>query len=148
MRGQSRRDEPTSGGGGTNGDDIFGRNATTPTAIDNAEWHMLSWTFDTTTGVLNSYFDGAQVDTFTSTDPSFAMANSASAVGSLGLKADNGIFLPAEFKLDEVWVLDQAVEASAIRSLFNNNVVPEPATLVLVSLLSAAVIGFARRRRA
>jgi hypothetical protein len=146
MRGQSRRDEPTSGGGGTNGDDLFGRNATTPAPMDDGAWHMLSWTFNTTSGELVSYFDGAQVDMFTSTDPSFAMANSASAVGSLGLKADNGIFLPADFKLDEVLILDQAVSGAAIRSLYTNNVVPEPTSWLLYLAGTAALGHFTRRR--
>ena len=145
MRGQTRRAEPSSGGGGTNGDDIFGRSATTPTAIDNGSWHMLSWTFDTSTGQLVSYFDGSQVDTFTSTDPSFAMADGASAVGSLGLKGDNGIFLPAGFLLDEVWVIENAVNAGAVRSLFNNNVIPEPASAALAAF--GLTIGTLLRRR-
>jgi len=146
IRGQVRRNEPTSGNGGTNGDDIFARTATTPAAIDDGGWHMLTWTFDTTTGELVSYFNGAQVDTFTSTDPSFAMADSASPVGSLGLKADNGIFLPADFALDEVLVLDEAISAGAVGSLFRNNVIPEPASAVLMicGMMAAAML---RRKR-
>jgi hypothetical protein len=146
MRGQSRRNEPTSGSGGTSGDDIFGRNATTP-AMDDGAWHMLSWTFDTTTGLLTSYFDGAQVDTFTSTDPSFAMADSASALGAMGLKGDNGVYLPANFQLDEVWVISGVASGEVVTNLFTANVIPEPGTYALAGLGALALGAFAWRRR-
>ncbi len=122
MRAQTRRAEPTSGGGGTNGDDIFAQNASTaPTTINDGSWHMLSWTFDTTSGLLTSYFDATSVNTFTSTDPSFAMANSSSAVGGIGIKADNGIYLPQGVVLDEIWVFNSALTADQIVTLRDQN---------------------------
>jgi hypothetical protein len=121
MRAQSRRNEPTSGGGGTNGDDIFARNATTPTTINDGNWHMLSWTFDTTSGQLISYFDATQVDTFTSTDPSFAMGDSSSPVGGIGIKGDNGIYIPQGVNLDEIWVFDSVLTADEVATLRDQN---------------------------
>jgi hypothetical protein len=72
MRGQTRFDN-----GAPLGGDIYARGATTSTLNDN-NWHMLSWTFDTATGTLRSYFDAALVDTFTSAATSFQMVTSSS----------------------------------------------------------------------
>jgi hypothetical protein len=128
MRGQSRRNEPTSGGGGTNGDDMSARNATTPATINDGSWHMLTWTFDTTSGQLISYFDGTQIDTVTSTDPSFAMGDSSSSVGGIGIKADNGIYLPQGVNLDEIWVFDSVLTGDQVVTLRDQNGFGPPPT--------------------
>src|SRR5262249_10093886 len=71
MRAQTRFNPSGTG----NGTDIFARTVNTA-ALNNGSWHMLSWTFDTSTGQptsgqLKSYFDGNLVDTFTSAAASF-----------------------------------------------------------------------------
>ena len=139
IRAQTRFDNDT-----TNGGDIFNRNVTTPVAPNNGNWHMLSWTFDTTSGVITTYFDGAQVEQFTSAATSFAMANSSSSVGGMGIKGDSGTFLPAGVHLDEVWVMNQVLSPAEIQSLFSTNAIPEPTSLAVLGL---GGLGLLARRR-
>ncbi len=82
---------------------------------------MLTWTFDTTSGQLVSYFNATQVDTFTSTDPSFAMGDSSSPVGGIGIKGDNGIYIPQGVNLDEIWVYGSALTADQVVTLRDQN---------------------------
>jgi hypothetical protein len=125
MRGQTRRANPASGGGGTDGSDIYSRIVNTPTPINNGSWHMLTWTFDTTTGVIKSYYDAALLETFTSTSPSFIMGDSSSLVGGMGIKADSGTFLPAGVMLDEVYVFTGSVLTQEhVTNLFTSNAPP------------------------
>jgi hypothetical protein len=140
MRGQSRFN--TSGTG--NGTDIFARVVTTP-ALNNGDWHMLSWTFDTAIGQLNSYFDGALVETFDSTAANFGMVDGSSPVGTFGLKGDTGNFVNGSYTLDEVWVADRVLSGEEIQQLFSLNVIPEPGSLAL-SLIIAVGLLLARRR--
>jgi hypothetical protein len=145
MRGQSRFN--TSGTG--NGTDIFARTPTTP-ALNDGNWHMLTWTFDSTAGQLNSYFDGALVETFNSTAASFKMVDASSPLGTFGLKGDTGNFISGSISFDEVWVIGQALPAFGVQSLFNENVpvIPEPGTFALAGLGALVLGGFAWRRRA
>jgi hypothetical protein len=142
MRGQSRFN--TSGTG--NGTDIFARSVNTP-ALNSGEWHMLTWTYNTTTGVLSSYFDGALVETFNSTAANFGMVDSSSPLGTFGLKGDTGNFVNGTVALDEVWVFNNLLSESAVRSLYNNNVIPEPTALALVSCPLAFAGSILRQRR-
>jgi fibronectin-binding autotransporter adhesin len=117
IRGQTRR--PGAGAGGV---DIYARNATA--TVTDGEWHMLTWTFDTTTGELNTYFDGALIDTFTATSP-FTMADSVSALGTFGIKADDAAapFLEADTQLDEVWVILGVLSADDVAQLHDVNAI-------------------------
>jgi hypothetical protein len=137
MRGQTRFN--TSGTG--NGTDIYARAVSTPT-LNNGSWHMLTWTFDTATGQLKSYFDGALVDTFQSTAANFNMIASSSPVGTFGLKGDSGNFVNGTVALDEAWVFTDVLSESAIASLYRNNVIPEPtsAFLAMAAVLLAAML--------
>ena len=105
---------------GANGTDIYGRTATTSTVNDD-NWHMLSWSFDTASGVLKSYFDGVLVDTYTSGSSSFVMADAASVFGTFGVKGDNGYMLPAGYKIDEAWVFTGVLNTNQIASLYSRN---------------------------
>jgi hypothetical protein len=142
MRGQARFN--TSGTG--NGTDIYARaNVNNPT-LNDGNWHMLTWTFDTTTGALKSYFDGSLVDTFQSTAANFNMIASSSPVGTFGLKGDSGNFINGTIALDEAWVFTDLLSDGAVRSLYNNNLIPEPASAAMV-VLGALVLSSGLRRR-
>ncbi len=138
----------TSGSG--NGTDIYARSINTA-ALNDSGWHMLTWTFDTTTGVLNSYFDGAVVETFNSAATSFNMIASTSALGTFGLKGDSGNFLNGTINLDEGWVFNQVLTADEVSNLYssNNIAVPEPGSLVLAGFAALALgaVGLRRRSR-
>jgi fibronectin-binding autotransporter adhesin len=117
IRGQTRR--PGAGAGGV---DIYSRNATA--TVTDGEWHMLTWTFDTTSGELLTYFDGALIDTFTASTP-FTMADSVSALGTFGLKADDATapFLEADTQLDEVWVILGVLSSDEVTQLHDINAI-------------------------
>jgi hypothetical protein len=132
MRAQSRFN--TSGSG--SGTDIYARPVGTPT-LNNGSWHMLTWTFDTTTGQLKSYFDGALVDTFQSTAANFNMIASSSPVGTFGLKGDSGNFVNGTIVLDEAWVFTGVLSDGSIASLYRNNAIPEPASAFSAILVLA-----------
>jgi hypothetical protein len=143
MRGQTRFN--TTGTG--NGSDIFARaNVNNPT-LNDGNWHMLTWTFDTSNGTLKSYFDGTLVDTFTSTAASFNMIASSSPVGTFGLKGDSGNFINGTIALDEAWVLTDVLSDAAVASLYRNNLIPEPASAVLALCASLAICLFTSRKR-
>jgi hypothetical protein len=116
MRAQARNNLTGAG----NGADIYARAVNTPT-LNDGNWHMLTWTFNTTTGILNSYFDGAVVDTFQSTATDFDMIQSSSAVGTFGLKGDSGNFLNGTINLDEAWVINGAITAEQVGNLYACN---------------------------
>ena len=142
MRGQSRFN--TSGSG--NGTDIFARAVTTE-SLNDGEWHMLTWTFNTLTGTLNSYFDGSMVQTFNSAAASFQMVDSSSPLGTFGLKGDSGNFINGVIALDEVWVIGQVLPQEGIDSLFQNNLpIPEPGTMAFGALGALILTARARRR--
>jgi hypothetical protein len=125
MRGQTRFNTSVTG----NGTDIFARPASTAT-LNDGSWHMLTWTFDTTSGQLISYFDGMQVDTFMSAAASLNMIQSSSTVGSFGLKGDDNTnpFINGSYSLDEAWVFQGVLTAGQISGLFSaNNVGAAPA---------------------
>ena len=139
MRAQSRFDNGTAVGG-----DIYARAATTP-VLNNGAWHMLTWTFDPTTGTLRSYFDASLVDTFTSTAASFQMVTASSLFGSLGLKGDSGNFINGSVTFDEIYVFRGAASDSEIQNLYTLNVVPEPTSFGLAGV-GAFLLTIARRR--
>jgi hypothetical protein len=117
IRGQTRRPGP-----GAGGVDIYARNATA--TVTDGEWHMLTWTFDTTSGELTTYFDGAVIDTFAASSP-YTMADSVSALGTFGIKADDGAapFLEADTQLDEVWVILGVLSSDEVAQLHDINAI-------------------------
>ena len=139
MRGQTRFDN-----GSANGADIFARTVTTST-LNDSNWHMLSWTFDTSTGTLNSYFDGSLVETFISTAASFQMVTSSSSFGTLGFKGDTGNFINGSITFDEIYVFRGAATDSEILNLFNLNVIPEPSSFALAGVSGLLLGGFRLR---
>lgn len=130
--------------GATSGD-IYAR-AVSTAGLNNGDWHMLTWTFDTSSGVLRSYFDGVEVDMFTSAAATLQMLDSSSALGTFGLKGDSGNFINGSVSLDEVQVYNHIVNAGGVRSLFNSNVIPEPAAAGLAALAAFAPLSTRRRR--
>jgi len=140
MRAQTRYDA------GANGTDIFAQNATTPSPVNNGTWHMLSWTFDTGSKVLSSYYDGALINTFTSAAASSQMVTGSSAFGTLGYKGDTGNFLNmGSVTYDEIYVFRGAATAAEISNLYTLNAIPEPTSLALAGI-SALLLGGVRRR--
>lgn len=143
MRGQTR-----SGTG--NGTDIYQGNATTPTINDGA-WHMLTWTWDTSAGSGESYFDGNAVGAITAKSSPYTMADAASLYGTFGFKGDSGSFIPSGTELDEVWVFNGVLDQNQITGLYtanNINAVPEPGVMVFAGLGMSLLIGLKRFRRA
>jgi hypothetical protein len=120
IRGQTRHESASQAG-----TDIYARTTTVPSPVNDGAWHMMTWTFDTTLGALNVYYDGAHVEMFQSGAASFQMADNTSPYGSFGLKGDEGNianrFLPANTHLDEVWVFDSVLTAEEVEVLFNQN---------------------------
>ena len=120
-----------------NGTDIYAQQIAN-TTVNDGSWHMLTWSFDTTAGVLDSYVDGSLVSSFTSTATSLKMANSQSAYADFGLKGDSATgFLGAGSELDEVWVFNGVLTSGQIGDLYTSNAisaVPEPGVTALVGL--------------
>ena len=139
IRGQTRY------AAGASGTDIYARTTNT-SAVNNGAWHMMTWTFNTTSGALAVYFDGTFVETITSAAASFQMSDSTSAVASMGLKADNNTVLTGDVRLDEVWVLNQILTADEVQSLFTSNAIPEPTSIAMLGIGGLGLLS--RRRRA
>jgi hypothetical protein len=135
MRAQGRNGESSG--------DIYAR-AVSTAGLNNGSWHMLTWTFDTASGVLLSYFDGVQVDSFTSGQAVKQMLDSSSALGTFGLKGDSGNFLNGTVSFDEVRVYNSVLGPAGIAGLFAANQVPEPATLAFAV---AGLVGLVSLRR-
>ncbi|HEX2476031.1 MAG TPA: LamG-like jellyroll fold domain-containing protein [Lacipirellulaceae bacterium] len=115
IRGQTRREDDP------DGSDIYARNATA--TVTGGQWHMLTWTFDTSAGVLRSYFNAALIDTFTSTAPNFQMADGLASFGGFGLKADDATqpIQSSDVQLDEVWVFRSILSDTDVEVLFLQN---------------------------
>jgi Concanavalin A-like lectin/glucanases superfamily/PEP-CTERM motif len=113
IRGQTRREDDP------DGSDIYARNANA--TVPGGQWHMLTWTFNTTSGVLSTYFDAALIDTFTSTAPSFQLADGLANFGTFGLKADDATFQFANNQMDEVWVFNSILTPTDVETLFLQN---------------------------
>ena len=122
-----------------NGTDIYARTVTTP-SVNDGSWHMLTWTFDTTSGALDSYFDGAHIQTFNSAAANFQMADSTSAVGAFGFKADNSLYLTGDTRLDEITVFDGALDQGQITNLFQNPIGPPTALTLRVDPVNGHVL--------
>jgi len=131
--------------GSATGADIFARTPTTA-SLNDGNWHMLSWTFDTSAGIIKSYFDGSPVESFTSVATSFQMVTSSSSFGTLGLKGDSGNFINGSITFDEMYVFRGVATDTEIQGLFSNNAIPEPNSVALVGM--GALFLSARRRSA
>jgi hypothetical protein len=135
-----------------NGADIFARAVNAP-SINNGDWHMLTWTFDTSIGQLKSYVDGALVDTLNlAAGVNRNMILSSSPVGTFGFKGDPNnataqAFINGSYTLDEVWVATNVLDAEGVENLFRFNLIPEPSSLVMVVLCSLGLTITRLRRR-
>jgi len=101
-------------------DDIFARQPATNVA--NGTWRHVAWTFNKSTATLKTYVDGGLVDTLSAIAPPLNMTNSASSFGTIGRKADNNRHFIGG--IDEIWVLDEAIDDAAVQTLFAANVAP------------------------
>jgi hypothetical protein len=141
MRAQARFN--TTGAG--NGTDIIAR-AVNAAAVNDGTWHMLTWTFDTTSGALTSYLDATPLETFNSAAANFNMILSSSPIGTIGLKGDSGNFINGTVSLDEMYVFNGALSQEQITELFQTNtppggvVVPVNLTLQIDPVTGAAQI--------
>ncbi len=104
--------------------DIYSR---TPAAtINDGNWRMFTWTFDPASGVLNTYVNGVLLETFTSVAATRQILNSASLIGTLGLKNDTGAFINGSVTFDEIWIFGGALEPSQIQNLYTYNSLTPP----------------------
>jgi hypothetical protein len=122
--------------------DIFARNA--PVNAAGLAMRHIVWTWDKSSHVLTTYLDGAVVDTFTSTAPSFDLLQSDSAVGTIGRKSDTNNYFNGS--LDELWVVNQVLTPAEVESLRTSNTIPEPASVGLAGVAAALLL--LRRRQA
>jgi hypothetical protein len=134
------------------GRDIYARAVTAP-GINDGNWHMLTWTFDTSLKQLKSYVDAVLVETFdvvaTTNNPT-ANANmiaSSSPVGTFGLKGDSGNFVNGSYTLDEAWITTTVLDAEHITNLYQRNIIPEPSSLASLAMVNGLAMLFVRCRR-
>lgn len=93
------------------------------------------------------YYDGVLMDTTSGVDNVNldASANHAFTVGARNVANDGtGGGFAHDGNIDEVWVLNRALSQDEITSLYQSNLIPEPATMALMGLGVAIVL---RRRR-
>lgn len=99
------------------------------------EWHHLAIVNDTTNNEYRVYMDAVLVET--ATPETFDLGN---------VQLDDGGGA-SDVAADELWFFDEALDQAGVEFLMTNNAaIPEPATLSLLALGIAALLG--RRRRA
>jgi len=89
---------------------------------------------------ISLYLDGTLVSMASGENPDFTV----DTIGAAFLSANGFDF---QGRLDEVWILDEAVDAATVTNLYNTNTldgVPEPGTVMFASV---TVLFLARRRR-
>ncbi|HWN95885.1 MAG TPA: LamG-like jellyroll fold domain-containing protein [Methylomirabilota bacterium] len=90
--------------------------------VASSTWRHIAWTFDKSAATLKTFVDGVLVDTLSAIAPPLHITNSASSFGAIGRKADNNRYFVGA--IDEIWVLDEAIDDAAVQVLFNSNVAP------------------------
>ena len=95
-------------------------------AINDGNWHMITWTFNITSGELRTYYDGVFQEAVTSTAPSFIMADNTSPTATIGLKGDTAQILNADTYLDEIWVIGGVLDSNEVAQLYTENVLFSP----------------------
>jgi len=105
------------------------------------DWHHYVVTGDAGgfgTGTMSLYLDGSLVEAVGSRTTGFTL----NAIGAAYTASNNFDF---EGQIDEVWVFDEVIDSATVGSLYNTNVIPEPATLSMVALFGGGLL-FIRRR--
>jgi len=122
----------------------------TPTVVNDDQWHHLAMTIDLAGNNLTLYVDGALSASSTLVSAVFPAFNNFE-VGRLGRY--NTSFAPVDpFNglIDDVQVYDEALSLNQVNFLSSNpglTVVPEPSTLALLGLAGLALIHSIRRKR-
>jgi len=111
-----------------------------PTVPNLGEWIHYAATFDASDGAMKLYRDGSQVDSQTLSN--FDGFDATDQIASLGDADSDNHNESQNFngKLDDVRIYNEALDADGIGAL-----IPEPATLALLGLGGAVMLG--RRRR-
>ena len=120
--------------------DIFARTIPSGDVADDA-WHHVVWTWDKANTVLRTYVDGTLADVNDVNPTSADLMVSASAIGTIGRKADDNRYFVGS--IDEIWVVEGVLNIDEVLSLRDANVVPEPSGL---ALLAVAGLPLLRRR--
>jgi hypothetical protein len=116
----------------------------TGSSIADGQWHHIAYVFDKPNASAFIYVDGNQAAQALSIAPPLDMLVAASAIGTLGRKADtDNNFIGS---MDEVWIVDSALNAAEVNNLRSFNVIPEPC---IPGILTAGLAGLfmVRRRR-
>jgi hypothetical protein len=84
---------------------------------------------------IELYLNGASVDTDTGNDALDVDTTYRFGIGARNIQADGSLGDPLfgyfDGRIDEVWVLDEALTPGEIENLRSSNVVPEPSSLIL-----------------
>lgn len=123
--------------------DIYARQLGTGNSADDV-WHHAAWTWNKSSKILTTYLDGVLAESFTSTATSVDLMVSDSPIGTIGRKADTNNYFVGS--LDEIWIFNSELSASAVAQLKNTNAIPEPSALALAGLVIGALGVVARRR--
>jgi len=118
-------------------------NYTNSVVTDTANYHHWVSTYDVATGTQRVYLDGNQVPV--QTDSAGAFTSSGSHDFWIGRRRDGNNYAGL---VDEVWVFDRVLQPWEVTGLYSANAaVPEPATLLVWSLLAGLGVGLGWRRR-
>jgi len=108
-----------------------------PALVEDDEWHHHVFTVDRD-GDSKIYVDGAEAGSAT---------YNSTAIDYTGATGINLMGDQYGGSIDELWVFNSALSAVGVDSLYRTNKVPEPATVVLLTVGLAALLGVRRRRR-
>lgn len=131
----------------TSGTDIFTDGlAKSTTTISNNTWHMVTAAWDRTsssTGTVTFYIDGVAAGSVNSSSANINVMNLTGHNYGIGLKQDGANRFNGS--IDELWVLNSALSATQVNSLYLSNAIPEPAAAGILGL--GGLLAVIRRRR-
>ena len=117
--------------------------------VDDGQWHLLVGINDPNfdiDGAMQLYVDGILVDTSSkSQTESMDYGNSRFSVGT-GRDLSTGNYNPFTGLIDEVAMFDHALSQTEVTAMFNESMVPEPSTGLLLGLGGLGGLAVRRRR--